>query len=109
MLNGAGALVTKDMEKEELLNAFCASIFTAKISLQESQTLETREEVWRKEDFPLVKEDGVRDQISKPDIHKSMGPDGMHPWVLRELADVIARLLSVTFERLWRTGEVPED
>ncbi|XP_064355822.1 E3 ubiquitin-protein ligase KCMF1-like [Dromaius novaehollandiae] len=38
-----------------------------------------------------------------------MGPDGMHPQVLRELADVIARPPSVIFERTWRTGEVPED
>ncbi|KFU85429.1 hypothetical protein M959_11116, partial [Chaetura pelagica] len=51
----------------------------------------------------------VRDQLSKLDIHKSMGPDGMHLWVLRELAEVIARPLSITFGKSWVTGEVPED
>ncbi|KFV83713.1 hypothetical protein N308_06050, partial [Struthio camelus australis] len=58
---------------------------------------------------PLVEEDQVRDLLSKLDIHKSMGPGGMHPQVLRELADAIARPLSIIFERSWRAGEVPED
>jgi len=57
----------------------------------------------------LVKDDCVRDHLSNLDAHKSMGPEGMHPRVLRELADVIAEALSITFERSWRTGEVPED
>jgi len=48
----------------------------------------------------------VRDHLSILDTHKSMG---MHPRVLRELADVIAEPLSIIFERSWRTGEVPED
>jgi len=51
----------------------------------------------------------VRDRLSNLDTHKSKGSDGMHPPVLRELAEVIAEPLSIIFERSWRTGEVPED
>ena len=38
-----------------------------------------------------------------------MGPDGVHPRVLRELVEVVAEPLSIIFERSWTTGEVPED
>ncbi|KFV09803.1 RNA-directed DNA polymerase from mobile element jockey, partial [Pterocles gutturalis] len=51
----------------------------------------------------------VKERLSKLDTHKSMGPDGMHPRVLREMAEVIARPLSIIFGKSWEMGEVPED
>ncbi|RMC03994.1 hypothetical protein DUI87_19331 [Hirundo rustica rustica] len=38
-----------------------------------------------------------------------MGPDGIHPKVMRELADEPAKLLSIIYHQPWLTAEVPDD
>ena len=42
-------------------------------------------------------------------VYKSMGPDVMQPRALKKLADVVAELLSIVFEKWWLLGEVARD
>ncbi|KFQ02289.1 hypothetical protein N329_00468, partial [Haliaeetus albicilla] len=64
---------------------------------------------WRSKVPLTVREDQVRDHLRNLNIPKSMGPDEMHPSVLRELADVVVKALSMTFGKSWQPGEVPGD
>lgn len=42
-------------------------------------------------------------------MHKSMGPDEVLAWVLRELAKEVGKPLSIIFENSWQSGDVPTD
>ncbi|KFZ47660.1 hypothetical protein N321_04245, partial [Antrostomus carolinensis] len=72
-----------------------------------TQTPEDRDREQNK--GPIIQEEMVKDPLSQLDIHRAMGPDGVHPRVLRELAEVLAKPLSIIYQQSWLTGEVPLD
>jgi len=69
--------------------------------------LEDREVVWNEP--PMIQEEAVNDLLCHLDTYKSVGPDGIHPRVLRELAEELAKPLSIICQQSWLTGEVPDD
>ncbi|RMC18591.1 hypothetical protein DUI87_04485 [Hirundo rustica rustica] len=110
LLNVGGNLVTADEEKAEVLNAFFTSVFSGKTACpQNNCPLGLVDGVREQNGPPVIQEETVRELLSHLDVNKSMGPDGIHPRVMRELADELVKLLSIIYQQSWLTGEVPDD
>jgi len=54
-------------------------------------------------------EEEVKNLLHHLNTHKSVGLDAIHPRVLKELAEEIAKTLSLIYQQSWLTGEVPDD
>jgi len=60
-------------------------------------------------EVPTIQVETVRNPLLHQDCHRSMRPDGIHPRVLRELVNVIARPLSTNYQHSMSAREVPEN
>jgi len=110
LLDARGNIVNKDEEKAEVLNAFLASVFNSRTSYSQGSqppVLEDREGEWNKP--PITQEEAVNDLLRHPDTYKSIGPDGIHPRVLRELAEELAKPLSIICQQSWLTEQLPDN
>ncbi|XP_073458774.1 uncharacterized protein [Aquarana catesbeiana] len=107
--NEEGHLVTKDGEMAKVLNFFFSSVSTRESRDFSNQNCSVWPHDTSQEAPSWLTEDKIRNRLGKPNINKSPGPDGLHPRVLRELSQIIARQLFLIFTDSLLTGMVPAD
>jgi len=56
---------------------------------------------------PIIQGEMVSDLLHHLNIHKSMGPGGIHARLLRELVEVLTKLAEIIYQQSWLTLEVP--
>jgi len=98
---------TTEKEKAEVLHNIFASVFTGNCSSHSHQVNGSEAGHWGSNVHPTVSDSQVWNHWRKLNSHESMGPDEMHPRLLRGLADAVDKLLSVMFVKSWQPGEVP--
>jgi len=92
---------------DEVLNN-CFS-FTGKCSNHTAQVADGKGRGWENEEPHNVGKDQVPAYLRNLKLHKSMGPDEVHLWVPRELADGVGKRLLIVFEKSWQFHEVPTE
>lgn len=57
---------------------------------------------------PVIQAEAEGDLLSHLGAHKSMGPGGIHPKVMRKLVEELTLPLSIIYHKFWLTRENPD-
>ncbi|KAF4805047.1 hypothetical protein TURU_002463 [Turdus rufiventris] len=86
-----------------MLNVF-ASVFSGKIVCPQDNCPPGLVDVSGSRMVPLLSRSRQSEELlSSLDVHKSMGPDGIHPRVMRKLADELVKPLFIIYQQSWFT------
>ena len=97
------------LDKARILNTQFSSVFT-----KESPLNTPPQEADPIRQYPPISKlnittEGIKKLLENIDPNKAMGPDRLHPRVLKETARVVAPILQIIFSKSLENGEVPDN
>ena len=98
--------VTTDSEKAETLNKFFSDVFTDEdtSNIPRFHTEDIRKPL---EELKITEEE-VKKRLESLNEHKSPGPDGLHPRVLKELSNEISKPLAIIMQKSLDEHTLPQ-
>ena len=102
-----GTLTETDFAKAEVLNYFFKKVFTLEDD-SELPNVEQMRVIHPSQEVTFT-EDDIEGLLSKLNIAKSAGPDGLHPRILKDLSVQLAQPLFILFRMSLETGMLPDD
>ena len=104
-LQDEGKIITVEKECANIFNDFFSSVFTRDTS---NPSIEEDEN-----DIPTIRdleitEEMVQEEIFKLNVHKSTGPDGIPPAVLKENVAIFAPILTKIFNLSYEQSYIPK-
>ena len=100
-----GTLTTNNQEKADVLKSFFHSVFT---NVTDDPLPPFEDRTNEKLSHLLVTESQMVKALQSLKVDKSPGPDGLHPRVLKEVANEIAHPLTVLFNSSISHGKIPK-
>jgi hypothetical protein len=107
MNENSGQKTTNDGQKAEVLSQFFASSFTAEPP-EEIPTPNTRHYDEELAEI-LITERDVEDRLEQLKATKAMGPDGVHPLMLRSAASAPCKPIALIFRKSLKEGVLPKE
>ena len=107
LMHTDGNTVESDEEKAELLNGFFSSVFVQE-SAENKPEFKKRATNDSISDI-IVTEKMILDKLKKLDSSKSMGPDKLHPHLLKLTSKEICLPIKIIFAKSLSCGTIPED